>query len=142
MPPVQLSATATVARFSLRMRATTSSRASPSVELIERTNARFDVGFAEAGGAQVAREETLVAGNSREARANFGFEDGFEFVRDAGKQHDDVTIFFEPQCRGRAAWIWENRGAFGDHGLALIYFGHGTREPAEAFLNFAHDGFF
>ncbi len=111
------------------------------VELIERANARFDVGFAEAGGAQVAREEALVAGNFREARANFGFENGFQFVRHAGKQHDDVTIGFEPQCGSRAAWIRENRGAFGNHGLALIYFGHGARETAEAFLNFAHDGF-
>ena len=47
---------------------------SVGIKLIERTDARFDVGFAEAGGAQVASEEALVAGNFREARADFGFE--------------------------------------------------------------------
>ena len=40
-----------------------------------------------------------------------------------------------------AARIRKDPGAFGNHGLAFIYFGHGAREAAEAFLDFAHDGF-
>ena len=40
-----------------------------------------------------------------------------------------------------AARIRKDRGAFGNHGLAFVYFGHGAREAAEAFLDFAHDGF-
>ncbi len=47
------------------------------IKLIERADTRFDIGFAEAGGAQVACEEAFVAGNFREARADFGFENGF-----------------------------------------------------------------
>src|SRR5580704_1481091 len=111
------------------------------IKLVKRADTRLDIGFAQAGGAQVACEEALSAGNFREARADLSFEDRFEFVRHAGKQHDDMSVGLEPQRRSSAARIWEHGGAFGDHRLALIYFGHGARETAKAFLDFAHDGF-
>src|SRR5271170_7193389 len=111
------------------------------IKLIERAHARFDIGFAEAGGAQVAGEKALVAGNFGETRADFGFKNGFQLVRHAGKQHDDVAIGFQPQRRSGAARIRENGGSFGNHGLAFIDFWHGARETAEAFLDFAHDRF-
>src|SRR5277367_123536 len=111
------------------------------IKLIERADARFDVGFAEAGGAQVAGEEALVTRNFGETRADFGFENGFQLVRHAGEQHDDVAIGFQPQRRSSAARIRENGGSFGNHGLAFIDFRHGARETAETFLDFAHDGF-
>ena len=111
------------------------------IQLVERANARFDVGFAEAGDAQVAGEEALFVPHFREARRDFGFEHGFQFVGHAGKQHEDVSIGFEPESRRGAARIWENRGAFGDHGLAHVDFRHGAREAAKAFLDVAQDGF-
>ena len=62
-------------------------------------------------------------------------------MRHAGKQNDDVAIGFEPQRRSGATRIRQDRGAFGNHGLAFIYFGHGAREAAKTLLDFAHDGF-
>ena len=52
-----------------------------------------------------------------------------------------MSIGFEPESRRGAARIRENRGAFGDHGLADVDFRHGAGEAAEAFLNAAQDFF-
>ena len=111
------------------------------IELVERADARFDIGFAEAGDAQIAGEQALVVTHFGEARSDFGFEHGFEFAGHAGKKDEDVSIGFEPETRRGAARILENRGAFGDHGLADVDFGHGAREAAEAFLDAAEDFF-
>ena len=111
------------------------------IELVERADSGFDIGFAEAGNAQVAGEQSLVVAHFREARRDFGFEHGFQFVGDAGKQDKDVAVRFEPKTGCGAAGILKNRGAFGDHGLADVDFGHGTREAAEAFLDAAQDFF-
>ncbi len=62
-------------------------------------------------------------------------------MRHAGEQHDDVAVGFEPERWSGAARIRQHRGAFGDHRLAFIYFGHGARKTAKALLDFAHDGF-
>ena len=77
----------------------------------------------------------------RKARSDFGFEHGFEFVGHAGKEDEDVPVGFEPETRRGAARILENRGAFGNHGLADVDFRHGAGEAAEAFLDAAQDFF-
>ena len=111
------------------------------VELVERADARFDVGFAEAGDAEVAGKETFAVAQFREARSDFGSEHGFQFVGHAGKKDEDVSAGFEPQAGRGAARIRENRSAFGDHGLTDVDFRHGAREAAEAFLDAAEDFF-
>ena len=41
-------------------------------------------------------------------------------------------VGFEPQAGRGAARIFQQVGAFGHHGLALVDFGHGAAQPAEA----------
>ena len=77
----------------------------------------------------------------REARRHFGFEHAPQFGRHAGKQNDDVAIGFEPQSRRGAARVGQNRGAFGNHGLTIVDFGHRAAEAAKAFLDATQDFF-
>ena len=62
-------------------------------------------------------------------------EHGFQFVRRAGQKHDEASRGFEPQAGRRAARIFQQIGAFGNHGLAFIDFGHGAAQPPEAGLD-------
>ena len=86
----------------------------------------FDFGFTEAGNAQFACEEAFVAGNFCEARADFLFRKWIlvraerrEATRRCGRR---LQATAQERCRANL----EGRGAFGDHGLASIYFRHGA----------------
>ena len=76
-----------------------------------------------------------------EARPDFLLEHGAQLCRHAGKQNQNVAARFEPQAGRGAARIRKHRGAFGDHGLAAIDFGHDAAEAAKAFLDVAQHAF-
>ena len=61
-------------------------------------------------------------------------------MRRAGQKHDEASRGFKPQAGSRAARIFQQIGAFGDHGLPFIDFGHGAAQPPEARFDTLQDG--
>ena len=98
------------------------------VTLVDGGDARIDGGLAEHGDLQGADGEKCGRKFGVEALAHFGFEDGFEFVRRAGEQHDDVFAAVElsaEQLSGSGAVrIQKDGGALENVGLLRVVGGH------------------
>ena len=80
-----------------------------------------------------AKRRTPVAKRARRGSTS-RFEHGFQFMRRAGKQNHDAASASSHRP-GAVPRGFAGRRAFGNHGLALVHFGHRAAELAEAFLN-------
>ena len=61
-------------------------------------------------------------------------------MRRTREENHDAAIRLEPQAGRGAAIIFKDGGAFGNHGLAHVHFGHGAANLAKARLDHSHHG--
>jgi len=97
------------------------------------------VGFAEAGDPEFSVEHADTENATAEAGQDLFEEERLQFARGAGKEGHHAALVFEPEPGSGAAGIFEDFGAFWDHGLAEIDGGHVALEAAEAGFDGADD---
>ena len=101
------------------------------VAFINGCDALFDVRLTQAGYAQFAMKKAKSSGSTRKTRRDGFREESTHLFWHTGQQHNYAITLFDPQSGGGTSRIIQCFGAFGNHGLAHIYFRHFAPEAAK-----------